>query len=135
MPPVKQHFKEELSTGGETGMEERSNAHREVAVFHEDAKGATLDIEFAALKDALPDNTAADNTTVDVEKAESDDPQDARLADLHRKSIILWRVIKYIQYLELCRDNLRQEKAALVARVDSMRVVVKELGDHGMDEG
>jgi hypothetical protein len=69
-----------------------------------DGKDTTLDVEFAALKAALPDFTSEEGATQgfeDNKEANLTDVQDTTLADLHCQTSILSSAIRHIRYLEL----------------------------------
>jgi hypothetical protein len=99
------HFKDDDNiTNDEARMREGSNIHHENIVLMVDGKDTTLDVEFAALKAALPDFTSEEGATQgfeDNKEANLTDVQDTTLADLHCQTSILSSAIRHIRYLEL----------------------------------
>ena len=101
-------------TSDEDGMGEELNIRHKGVIFITDGEHTTLGTEFAALKGVLPDDIQGDVAT-QHDEAESTDPQDALLSELHCQIVILSSTIRYIQHLELRTKRLRQEKTTLEA--------------------
>jgi hypothetical protein len=105
--------------GDNVGPGERSDTRQEYVILIVEGEHSTLDTEFAALEDALPNDILGEGTMQAFEhyqEAESIDPHRATLSALRRQIFILSNTIRYIRHLELSTKRLQQEKTALEAK-------------------
>ena len=124
------YFTDDDVTSNRARMTKESPIHHDSAMLIAEDDYANLYNGFTALQSVLPDYPPREGTTQAVqcaEEAATTDCQDSVLTNVHYQMYILSSTLTYIRYLELRRQDLRQEKAALEARIISLKEAIKSL--------